>query len=142
MVILAERLESGKRRLFWRLSWLILRLCRLPCGKPPAFRVPLRMKRGFASGGLAAKRIAGLTEARGFQHRRRRSRKAITDFQGTLKIEAQPYFHPTGRLSRRRTSKVRRHQYTIKDAQIRVVQKIERLRVELKMVFLIAAHSD
>jgi len=44
-------------------SFQMARLCRLPCGKPSAFRSLLRIRRGFASGGTAAKRVVGLTES-------------------------------------------------------------------------------
>jgi len=40
-----------------------LRLCRLLCGKPLAFRTPVKLRRGFASRGGAAKRVVGLTES-------------------------------------------------------------------------------
>jgi hypothetical protein len=42
---------------------LVLRLCRLPSGKPLAFRPPTRKLRGSASGGEAAKTFAELTES-------------------------------------------------------------------------------
>jgi len=38
----------------------VMRLCRLPCGKPLAFRSPRRKRRGFASGGIAANRVVCL----------------------------------------------------------------------------------
>jgi len=77
-----------------------LRLCRFPCGKPPAFRWQLITRRGFASGGVAAKKVARMTEsqrlsareaakprqpfrtgggkaAQAFPHRRRQSRASL-----------------------------------------------------------------
>jgi hypothetical protein len=45
---------------------LMTRLCRLP---PPAFRSHLERRRGFASGGLAAKMFASLTESRSLSAR-------------------------------------------------------------------------
>jgi len=54
--------------------WVVMRLCRRPCGKPLAFRTPLRKRRGFASRGPAAKRVAGRRKARGFPNGRRQSR--------------------------------------------------------------------
>ena len=40
-----------------------MRLCRFPCGKPLAFRWLLITRRGFASGGVAANRVACMTES-------------------------------------------------------------------------------
>ena len=48
---------------------LMMRLCRLPCGKPPAFRSLLERRRGFASGRLAAKMFVSLTESRRLSRR-------------------------------------------------------------------------
>ena len=48
------------------IDWLSieLRLCRLPCGKPPAFRSPLRIAGGYASARRSRQRLAFLTESR------------------------------------------------------------------------------
>jgi len=35
----------------------------LPCGKPLAFRSHIRIRRGFAAGGVAAKNVEGSTES-------------------------------------------------------------------------------
>jgi len=37
---------------------MVKRLCRLPCGKPLAFRTSFKRIRGFASGGVAVKGVA------------------------------------------------------------------------------------
>ena len=54
---------------------LVFWLCHLPCGKPQAFRSALE-KRGFASGGVAANKVAGITESRQSRVRLTQKREA------------------------------------------------------------------
>jgi len=56
-----DRLEQSVTCCFFFVS--VLRLRRVPCGKPPAFRSLTYKRRGFASGGIAAKTVWGLTES-------------------------------------------------------------------------------
>jgi hypothetical protein len=60
---------------------LVMRLCRLPCGKPPAFRSAPRNEKRLRLGGLAAKTVAGLTESQRLSAR------------GAAKPQTIPKFH-------------------------------------------------
>jgi hypothetical protein len=68
----------------------VMRLCRVPCGKPPAFRVLGQETRGYASGGVAAKRVADLTESRRLSARKaaQPQTQLIADVEDSSAIES------------------------------------------------------
>src|SRR6186997_2286021 len=54
---------------------LVSRLCRLPCGKPPAFRQGRDWVGGYAARGEASPYFGNERKTGGFPHGRRQSRK-------------------------------------------------------------------
>ena len=74
-----------------QISQVVLRLCRLPCGKPLAFLSSPRMRGGFASGGKAAKTVAGLTESQRLSTREAAQPQAFQIFISSTRLHRVLY---------------------------------------------------
>src|SRR6185369_15094724 len=116
-VITVKRSRGMSTLMFLRLCW----------------RAPLTLMRSMAIAKISY--CSQLIFARQAIHRFHRLINEICVICG-LEVEAHPEFHATRRLSGSRLSEERRGFDSGKSAEIRVVQEVECLRVELEAILL------